>query len=96
LFYKFILTYIEESERQSIEEMKKGKIRILVDRCKGCTLCVEECPHKEIKMSKKLNNSGYHVPEFLGKGHCTACKLCSIVCPEAAIEVIELVEVEQC
>lgn len=76
--------------------MKKGKIRITLDRCKGCALCVDECQYKEIKMSKKLNKHGYNVPEFLNKGQCTACKVCSIICPEAAIEIIELVEVEQC
>jgi len=75
--------------------MKKGKIRITLNRCKGCALCIDVCQSKEIKMSKKLNNHGYNVPEFLDKGQCTACKLCSIVCPEAAIEIIELVEVEK-
>jgi 2-oxoglutarate ferredoxin oxidoreductase subunit delta len=76
--------------------VKKGKIRILADRCKGCGLCVDECRYKEIKMSKKLNMHGYNIPEFQEKGQCTACSMCSIICPEAAIEVIELVEVEQC
>jgi 2-oxoglutarate ferredoxin oxidoreductase subunit delta len=74
--------------------MKKGKIRITTDRCKGCALCIDVCPVKEIRMSKKLNRVGYNIPEFLEKGQCTACKLCSIVCPEAAIEIYELVEAE--
>jgi 2-oxoglutarate ferredoxin oxidoreductase subunit delta len=75
--------------------MKKGKIKILINRCKACGLCIDVCKVKEIKMSKKFNKHGYNIAEFQNKGLCTACKLCSIVCPEAAIEVIELVEVEQ-
>ncbi|MBN2443039.1 MAG: ferredoxin family protein [Spirochaetales bacterium] len=75
--------------------MKKGKIKINIDRCKACGLCIEVCTAKAIKMSKKFNKHGYNVPEFLNKEQCSACKLCAIVCPEAAIEIIELVEVEQ-
>ena len=72
--------------------MKKGKIRINEDRCKGCMLCIEACKFNELKQSDRVNKYGHIVVEFCGKGKCTACALCAIVCPDAAIEVFEIVE----
>ena len=72
--------------------MKKGKIIIDADRCKGCLLCVEECKKAEIKQSEKINRFGYNIVEFKNCGECNACTLCAIVCPDAAIEVVEIIE----
>ncbi len=72
--------------------MKKGRIIIDADRCKGCLICVEECPKEEIKLGKKINKTGYNIVEFRNAGGCNACTLCAIVCPDAAIEVIEIFE----
>lgn len=60
---------------------EKGKIEIKADRCKGCRLCVEICPHGLIKVTEKLNDMGYHPAEYCGSG-CTGCGLCYTVCPE--------------
>jgi len=75
--------------------MKKGKIKIDEDRCKGCLLCIEECKKGCIKIGEKVNKYGYVVVEFDDTKGCNACKLCSIVCPDAAIEVFEIVEVPE-
>ena len=72
--------------------MKKGKIKIDKDRCKGCLICVEECKRNAIKEGDKVNRYGYIVVEFVDEDRCNACKLCAIACPDAAIEVIELIE----
>lgn len=72
--------------------MAKGRIIIDPNRCKGCLLCIDECKFNEIAISKKINNFGYNIVEFQNKGKCTACKLCAIVCPDAAIEVIRIIE----
>lgn len=72
--------------------MKKGKIIITADRCKGCLLCIEGCPKGEIEPGVKINKYGYNVVDFKNKGLCNACTLCAIVCPDAAIEVYEILE----
>ena len=72
--------------------MKQGKIRIDADRCKGCLVCIEECPKAEIKVGEVINKFGYNIVEFKDCGACNACTLCAIVCPDAAIEVIEIVD----
>ncbi len=75
--------------------MKKGKIKINEERCKGCGLCVNECRRECIKMGERVSKSGYILAEFDNTKGCNACKLCAIACPEAAIEVFELVEVPE-
>jgi 2-oxoglutarate ferredoxin oxidoreductase subunit delta len=49
--------------------------------CKGCSICVEFCPH-DVLMLK----DGHAEPVNLEA--CTACKLCEIRCPDFAISVI--------
>jgi len=55
--------------------------------CKGCNLCVEFCPKKVFAQSKKKNSAGYYVPAVKSPGKCTSCGLCSIMCPDFAINV---------
>jgi len=63
-----------------------SKIKINRERCKGCFLCVTNCPNGLIKVSATLNAKGTKYAEFHG-GKCTGCTLCAIICPECIIEV---------
>ena len=67
----------------------KGKIVIDTEMCKGCLYCVEACPNDLIKEATTLNGKGYYPAEIDASkdGGCTACTLCAVSCPEAAIEV---------
>lgn len=64
-----------------------SKIVISDDLCKGCKLCVEECPKKLIEISTSLNINSYYPAVFKHDNSCNACLLCALICPEAAIEV---------
>lgn len=65
-----------------------GKIVVNVEYCKGCELCTTACTQELMKLSKTFNKSGYYVVEFVDPaGRCTACALCAVMCPDAAIEV---------
>ncbi len=57
------------------------------DRCKGCTLCVEICPHGVLEMSKEINAKGYFFPFAAKPDECTGCRNCVMVCPDCAIQV---------
>lgn len=64
-----------------------GRIEVDEFYCKGCELCVEECPQGVLALSKDhINVKGYHPAELIEKG-CTGCGICAVVCPEAAIIV---------
>ena len=62
------------------------KIKIDRQRCKGCYLCIVNCPNGLIKISDKLNIKGVKPASFSG-GKCTACTMCAVICPECIIEV---------
>ena len=59
----------------------RGLLRVDVDECKGCGLCVEACPLKVIAMSEGLNHYGYRTAMYAGAG-CTGCGICFMACPE--------------
>lgn len=63
----------------------RGRIRIIVERCKGCAFCVEYCPREVLKISAGFNRKGYHYPEPAKAGACVDCNLCESICPEFAI-----------
>jgi 2-oxoglutarate ferredoxin oxidoreductase subunit delta len=74
-----------------------GKIKINKDKCKGCYLCVVNCPNNLIKISDELNVKGVKPVVFRGgkparrssksEGGCSGCAMCALICPECIIEV---------
>ncbi|MGB7546385.1 MAG: ferredoxin family protein [Terracidiphilus sp.] len=73
------------------QKQSRGMLRVDVNECKGCGLCVEACPPKVIAMSEGLNHYGYHTATYAGAG-CTACGICFMACPEpGAITVLRLI-----
>lgn len=64
-----------------------GKVVINEERCKGCELCINFCPKKQIYLSDEFNKKGYHPCAFRGTGECTGCAVCAVMCPDVAIEV---------
>ncbi len=76
-----------------------AKIRINKNRCKGCYLCIVNCPNSLIKIESELNTKGVKAAVFSGgkparlksgskrSGGCTGCGMCALICPEFIIEV---------
>ncbi len=65
--------------------LPKAEIRVLTERCKGCSFCVEYCPKGVLALSEDFNSKGYHLPYPKNEGDCATCGLCEILCPEFAI-----------
>ena len=58
----------------------KGAIVVDTERCKGCALCVEACPHQVIALSqKRVNVHGYRYVEVAVPDACVGCTSCAIV-----------------
>ncbi|MEN6298631.1 MAG: 4Fe-4S binding protein [Anaerolineaceae bacterium] len=65
----------------------KGWIEVNELYCKGCELCISNCPQEVMALNMEaLTPKGYH-PAYLNREGCTGCGVCAIVCPEAAITV---------
>lgn len=75
------------------KQRAKAHVVVIADRCKSCELCVVSCPMGNLKIGRRLNNSGYHAVEYsyVGtKGECTGCGLCYWVCPDFAIAEVKV------
>jgi len=64
----------------------RGTVKIDIETCKGCELCIEACPQDSLQMSKGINTKGYHYA-VLVQDNCTGCVNCALVCPDAVITV---------
>ena len=63
------------------------RIQVEPSRCKGCGLCVANCPLKLLRIGAVINEKGYQVAEQADAARCTACTLCAVICPDMAITV---------
>ncbi len=70
----------------------RGQVYIILNRCKGCKMCIEFCPQEVLQVSADLNEKGYHYPQIAsGKENaCVHCEFCTMICPEFAIYTLEV------
>lgn len=74
--------------------MMRAYIEVLAELCKGCGLCIHQCPKGLIGASDKTNIKGIIPVKFNDPHHkCTGCGFCFFTCPDFAIEVFREVKV---
>jgi len=68
---------------------RKKTERIVIDpvACKGCHLCIDQCPKNVYAVSEDRNAKGYLLPTAARLEDCIACLLCEMICPDLAITV---------
>ncbi len=79
--------------REEYEEHTKGICRankcqslikyFVTDKCTGCTKCSQDCPVKAIPFAP-------YERHLIDQAICTKCDNCRIVCPENAIEIVNI------
>lgn len=74
--------------------MAKGRVSIVVERCKACGFCVEFCPTKVLALSSAFNSKGYHPPHVVAPEQCSGCDLCGMYCPDFAIYATKITEIK--
>ncbi|MFO7964559.1 MAG: ferredoxin family protein [Desulfobacterales bacterium] len=63
------------------------QLKIDVERCKGCGLCVSVCPKGALELSDEVNPMGYFPVVHARPEDCNYCALCCMMCPDVAIEI---------
>ena len=65
--------------------------RVAIDLvyCKGCGLCIAVCPKKILRRGATLSPRSVHATESLTPDECTGCLQCVLMCPDAAITIVE-------
>ena len=67
---------------------KKGYVEIDIEACKGCGLCVINCPTECLALNTSDTNSySLHYSYVMDQDKCIACMNCAVICPDAAITV---------
>ncbi len=61
--------------------LDKPTVAVKPELCKGCGLCIENCPVDVLEFHKHFNTKGYHYAAYTGDG-CTGCGICYYSCPE--------------
>lgn len=69
-----------------------GQVYILPERCKECNYCWTFCPNGVLELSDEINANGYRHPRVKSgkEKDCVNCGMCTWVCPEFAIYVVEV------
>lgn len=65
----------------------RGAIVVDIEHCKGCEVCVANCPTKTIGMEQHVNSKGYHYAYMENPELCIGCANCATVCPDGVITV---------
>ncbi|HOO68781.1 MAG TPA: 4Fe-4S binding protein [Bacteroidales bacterium] len=68
----------------------KGAIVVDTEKCKGCGVCVVNCPTQTIALSKTVNSKGYPFAYMENPDKCIGCGNCAIVCPDTVITVYKV------
>ncbi|MDD4938722.1 MAG: 4Fe-4S dicluster domain-containing protein [Candidatus Omnitrophica bacterium] len=64
-----------------------AKVKIDIEKCKGCFLCVSFCPKRLIKPDSKLNRRGVRPAKMEIDSQCLGCAMCAVICPDCCIEI---------
>ncbi|TVP94970.1 MAG: ferredoxin family protein [Acholeplasmatales bacterium] len=68
--------------------MAKGRIIIDYDACKGCALCIYQCPVHILELDTTTTNARGYTPLMVNDPEkCIACSFCAMICPDSVITV---------
>lgn len=66
---------------------QQSKVRVQVDRCKGCGICLAACPLGILQFTGQYNAKGYEYVRLTDEQGCKSCAICAEVCPEIALHI---------
>lgn len=67
--------------------MKRFRVEINRDKCKGCELCAHACPREVLAMGAQVNRKGYAPADVIKPEACIGCASCALICPDCCITI---------
>ena len=65
------------------------KVTIDAEGCKGCGLCVRNCPEGIVELNMDvLNTKGFHPAVVLKQEECKSCAACARTSPDVVMTVV--------
>lgn len=64
-----------------------SKVKLKVERCKGCYLCMDACKKEAISLSNYTNKKGF-VTVQVDEEKCVQCGACYTMCPDLVFEIL--------
>lgn len=64
------------------------KIKVDLEKCKGCYYCVSVCPTGSITVSKTGNTKGFRTI-MVNQDKCIQCGRCYRICPDYVFELLQ-------
>lgn len=64
-----------------------AKVKLDIDRCKGCYLCIANCKIGAISKADKPNKKGV-IPVKVDQEKCVQCGNCYTMCPDLVFEIL--------
>lgn len=62
------------------------KIKLNIERCKGCYLCIENCKTGALSLSGHANHKGV-ITIQVDERKCVQCGCCYLMCPDLVFEI---------
>lgn len=63
------------------------KIKLTTEWCKGCYLCIANCPKDALSQSDEVNAKGVIVVQ-VDQDKCIGCGSCYAMCPDRVFEIL--------
>ena len=83
------------TKKPTDKKVRKFRVAVHEDFCKGCELCVVYCPKNCFAMTTdRLNAKGIPFAECVRPEECIGCQACATICPDAVIELFEITDDE--
>lgn len=73
-------------EGRKLCDPSRFQSNVLMDKCSGCRLCVDQCSFNAITM---ISSPSAEVAE-VNPEKCMGCGLCALVCPDDAIKLVQV------
>lgn len=89
-----VLPWITKDRAMAKQEASKSiglpLVKIVDDKCTGCTRCALDCPYDALEMIERHDNSSHKYLAVADQSMCTSCGICIGSCDDDAITLGEL------